>query len=154
MPLLTSRPVLLCSALVVVLSLVLLCYLWFKKPRAAEAMPEGHLEAHVPMRPSGLPLVYPPVYAADVPGLQSERNWSPTAQTYIDLISFALCTPTICCLPIDPACLPAILLWYEDKRKDFAIHLRVLHPGSADRMARVVVSSLESPTGKHPAIRP
>src|SRR5690242_7974441 len=104
------------------------------------AVPEERLASQVPLRPTRLPATYPPVYAGDVPGLQAERNWSPTLGSYITLISFALSTSTTCCLPIDPAFLPAILLWYEDKLKEFAIHLRVLHPGSEERMARVIVS--------------
>lgn len=144
----------------VVLALLCLFMAWavrhFFRTREVEealpAVPAEHLTSYVLPRPTGLPATYPPVYAGDVPLLCTERNRRVTAQTYIDLISFALCTPNTCCLPIDPAFLPAILIWYEDKRKDFAIHLRVLHPGSEGRMARVIVSSLETPTDKLPAI--
>ena len=82
------------------------------------------------------------------------RNWTPDLEAYLNLIIFALDQPDPCCLPIDAAFVPAIEDWYEQARQDIVMHLEVLQRGSTGKVARVWVSSTESPTGKHKAIHP
>ena len=85
-----------------------------------------------------------------LPAIKPRRNWTPDLEAYINLIIFALGQPDPCCLPIDSAFLPGILDWYEEARQHVCMHLEVLQRG---KVARVLVSSQESPTGKHKAIR-
>lgn len=87
------------------------------------------------------------------PRADPPRNWTPDLTAYINLIKFALIQPDPCCLPIDPAFLASIEAWYEEEREDITMYLKVLHRGGKDKMARLYVSSQESPTGKHKAIR-
>ena len=85
-----------------------------------------------------------------LPAVKPQRNWTPDLEAYINLIIFALGQPEPCCLPIDATFLPGIEAWYEEARLHVCMHLEVLQRG---KVARVWVSSQESPTGKHRAIR-
>lgn len=103
----------------------------------------------------GKPVAVPPDRrpTRPLPAVSPRRNWTPDLEAYINLIIFALGQPDPCCLPIDAAFLPGIEEWYKDARQHVTMHLEVLQRGSTGKVARVWVSSQESPTGKHKAIR-
>ena len=125
---------------------VYVAYIRLKRGKPV-TLPDPRVSARVP---SPIPRI--PAYPDDLPTLTQPRNWTPNLDAYLNLIFFALNEGTPCCLPIDPAYVPAIEAWYEDASQDIVLSLEVIQRGSTGKMARILVSP-EAPTGKHKAIR-